>query len=155
MLTVIVGLDGSGKSSTLSPLGNWYSVMPSTSCTFTGVVLAGLIAARWPGLRPCGWTVAGRGSLVACGSALARRAGGAFAGAFAGPAALGGVDGVDCGAGCWAATSVADNAQSSTARNRVMAGGRCGAARGKRIISEAGERLCHSAFQGAILKKRA
>src|SRR5688572_13915773 len=51
MLTVIVGLDGSGNISTLSPLGSWYSVIPSTSCTFTGVTLAEP-GTRWPGLRP-------------------------------------------------------------------------------------------------------
>src|SRR5688572_28028954 len=38
MLTVIVGFDWSGKSSTLSPLGSLYSVMPSTSVTLVGVV---------------------------------------------------------------------------------------------------------------------
>src|SRR6478609_8016941 len=37
MLTVIVGLDWSGNSSTRSPFARRYSVMPSTSVTFTGV----------------------------------------------------------------------------------------------------------------------
>src|SRR5690242_3700516 len=37
MFTVIVGFDASGKSSTLSPLGRRYSVIPSTVVTFTGL----------------------------------------------------------------------------------------------------------------------
>src|SRR5512141_1733245 len=36
MLTVTVGFDGSGKSSTRRPLARRYSVMPSTSVAFTG-----------------------------------------------------------------------------------------------------------------------
>src|SRR5688572_22663033 len=52
MLTVIVGLDGSGKSRTLNPLGSLYSLMPSTSVTLTALVGAGRVATRWPGLRP-------------------------------------------------------------------------------------------------------
>ena len=34
MFTVVVGFDGSGKSSTRSPLGSEYSVIPSTDATF-------------------------------------------------------------------------------------------------------------------------
>src|SRR5688572_9953532 len=52
MLTVIVGLEGSGKSRIRRPLGSLYSLMPSTSVTFTALVAAGLAGARWPGLRP-------------------------------------------------------------------------------------------------------
>src|SRR5688572_3341156 len=51
MLTVIVGLDGSGNISTRRPLGRRYSVMPSTSVTLTGFTSTGRTAARWPGLR--------------------------------------------------------------------------------------------------------
>src|SRR6478736_2520016 len=42
MFTVTVGLDWSGNSSTRRPLGSRYSVMPSTSVTFTGA--AGAVA---------------------------------------------------------------------------------------------------------------
>src|SRR6478735_5531665 len=42
MFTVTVGLDWSGNSSTLRPLASRYSVMPSTSVTFTGA--AGVVA---------------------------------------------------------------------------------------------------------------
>src|SRR5262245_46769362 len=40
MLTVTVGLDESGKSSTLSPLSSRYSVIPSTAVTLTGAAWA-------------------------------------------------------------------------------------------------------------------
>ena len=41
MLTVTVGLVGSGKSSTRRPFDSRYSVMPSTEATFTGLAGAG------------------------------------------------------------------------------------------------------------------
>ena len=39
MFTVTVGLDGSGKSRTRSPFASRYSVIPSTSVTFSGGVI--------------------------------------------------------------------------------------------------------------------
>src|SRR4051812_2826516 len=46
MLTVMVALELSGKSSTRKPLGSVYSRMPSTSATF--LRLAGLVSAFHP-----------------------------------------------------------------------------------------------------------
>ena len=36
MFTVTLGRDGSGKSSALTPLSSWYSVIPSTEASFRG-----------------------------------------------------------------------------------------------------------------------
>src|SRR6478735_6659148 len=52
MFTVIVGFDGSGKSSTLRPLGRRYSVIPSTVVTFTGLP-ATLVPGSCGGTRRC------------------------------------------------------------------------------------------------------
>ena len=71
MLTVIVGLDGSGNSSTLSPFGSRYSVMPSTEatgCSLTGGVAVRGRAALAGASPPRGWA-----------SAAGLRAGGASA----------------------------------------------------------------------------
>jgi hypothetical protein len=83
MFTVIVGLDASGKSSTRSPLGSRYSVMPSTAATFaiadTGI---GLPSFGPPGAgrrgAAFGVTVAIFGA--AAGGAFGAAAGGAFGG---------------------------------------------------------------------------
>src|SRR5438105_10819904 len=74
MFTVTVGFDGSGKSSTLRPLGKRYSVMPSAVVTFTGLP-ATLVPGIGAGTRRCsalglGLTFA-IGGVAGCGRAKA------------------------------------------------------------------------------------
>src|SRR5689334_13268642 len=125
MLTVTVGLDGSGKRSTRKPFGRRYSVMPSTSATFVGATVGALNAE------------AGSAGLLRFGVSTPVRAGagGAARGASAGMD-LGGAAGVDSGAGVVAGffgsgafcanASGRKKATRSAAGRRVMAGSTSG-----------------------------
>src|SRR5262247_1315243 len=81
MFTVIVGLVGSGNSSTLRPFGMRYSVIPSTETTFCARAAgaaagrAGLVAEGAPAPGFAGASAEGRGGASAGGFAAWGRAG--------------------------------------------------------------------------------
>src|SRR5438552_2911481 len=142
MFTVMVGFEGSGKSSTCRPLGRRYSVMPSTSPIFLS--------------NPAAWAGAFATAAGLFDSALAPgAAGGAFAGA--GGVAFGGAGGVVPGGATGgegffgsAVTSDAGAAFFDSAGDSGLAD--CASAIEAAIATKIGSRLAEAVFMGWVAR---